>query len=248
MLITTDALVIKESNIGDNDRMVTLMTRNNGVITAFATGAKSIKSRRGSATGLLSYSNFTLDKKGETYKITEASVNKVFFDVGSDIETLTLAQYFCELSLFLYPDDVSSVEFLRLILNSLQFLTENKINKYLLKAITELRVASISGYAPNLIACEKCGKYEDDFMFFRFSDGSLFCKDCLSGQIAEKISLDILKAMRHIVYSDFNKIYSFSLSEENAKKLSAITEKYITYQTERNFKTLEFYKSLASDT
>ena len=76
---TTDALVIKEANIGDKDRLITLMTRDMGVIRAFAVGAKSIKSKRGSATGLLSYSNFHLDKKGDTYKVIEATTNKVFF-------------------------------------------------------------------------------------------------------------------------------------------------------------------------
>lgn len=248
MRITTDALVIKETSIGDNDRLVTLMTRDLGIINAFAVGAKSIKSKRGAATGLLSYSNFNLDKKGDTYKIVEASVNKMFFGAGSDIESLSLAQYFCELSLYLYPEDNTSLEFLRLILNSLNFLSQKSFDKNLLKAITELRIASISGYAPNLVACDKCGKFEDKYMFFRYSDGSIFCKDCNIDGATQKISLDILKAMRHIIYSDFNKVFSFKLSIDNAHKLSKITEKYIIYQTEHKFKTLDFYNSIVSDT
>ena len=244
MRISTDALVIKENSIGDNDRVITLMTRDLGVITAFAIGAKSIKSRRGSATGLLSYSNFNLEKKGESYRVCEASVNKMFFGAGSDIETLTLAQYFCELSLCLYPNDSTSEEFLRLILNSLNLLSDKNRSNSLIKAITELRITSLSGYSPDLIACDKCGKFEDDYMFFRYSDGKLFCKDCNSPDTTEQINLDILKAMRHIIFSEFNKIYSFSLSDENSKKLSSITEKYIIYQTEHKFKTLDFYNSL----
>ena len=54
--------MIGQSSIGDNDRLLTLMTKDFGVIKAFAVGAKSVKSKRGSATGLLSYSNFNIDK------------------------------------------------------------------------------------------------------------------------------------------------------------------------------------------
>lgn len=246
MKIKTRALVIRESSIGDNDRLVTLMTDDMGVINAFAVGAKSIKSRRGAATGLLSYSDFTLDKRKDTYKIQEASINRVFFNVGNDIESLALAQYFCELSLYFCPHDESSKTFLRLILNSLHFITEKTKPLSLIKAITELKIAALSGYEPNLISCNYCGKFEDDFMYFNTTDGSLVCKECKNDSGLALVNTDILKAMRHIVYSDFEKIYSFTLSEENAKKLSKITERYIVYQAEKGFRTLDFYNSLLS--
>ena len=95
--------------------MITILTRDKGVITAFVRGVKSIKSKRSSATSLLSYSSFSLESKADTYTITEASVNKVFFGAGSDIVTLTVAQYFCELCNVFHPEERESEEFLRLI-------------------------------------------------------------------------------------------------------------------------------------
>lgn len=240
---TTDALVIKEANIGDKDRLITLMTRDMGVIRAFAVGAKSIKSKRGSATGLLSYSNFHLEKKGDTYRVLEATANKVFFGAGSDILILSVAQYFCELCAVLGPVDSEGEEFLRLVLNSLYFLTERKRSISLIKAITELRIATISGYAPNLLACEGCGKFEDGLMFFKIDDGTLYCSECqYSGAIP--IDRTILDSMRHIVYSEFDKLYSFDIPDDAAKRLTDVTEKYILYQSEHRFPTLDFYHSI----
>lgn len=60
---TTEALVIKEMSVGENDRLVTLFTRDYGIIRAFAAGAKSIKSKKGAATSLLTYGSFTILKK-----------------------------------------------------------------------------------------------------------------------------------------------------------------------------------------
>ena len=241
--ITTDGLVIKETNIRDNDRMITIITRDLGVITAFVRGVKSIKSKRGSATSLLSFSNFNLELKGDTYTVTEASTNKVFFGAGSDIVTLTVAQYFCELCNVFRPYEKESEEFLRLILNSLHFLTENKRSAELIKAITELRVAVIAGYAPNIVACDGCGEFEDAVMYFNLQDGTLYCSECHNDKCIS-VTLTVLQAMRHIVYSKFEQLYSFEIPETAAKELSQLTEKYVTYQTEHRFTTLEFLRGI----
>ena len=241
--ITTDGLVIKETNIRDNDRMITIITRDLGVITAFVRGVKSIKSKRGSSTSLLSFSNFSLELKGDTYTVTEASINKVFFDAGSDIITLTVAQYFCELCNVFRPYENESEEFLRLILNSLHFLTENKHSPELIKAITELRVAVIAGYAPNVVACNGCGKFEDAVMYFKLDDGTLYCNACRKENCVS-ITLTVLQAIRHIVYSKFESLYSFEIPETAAKQLSQLTERFVTYQTEHRFTTLQFLRGI----
>lgn len=237
--------MIKEMSVGENDRLVTLFTRDYGIIRAFAAGAKSIKSKKGTATSLLTYGSFTILKKKETYKIYEATPIRLFFGVGSEIDVLSLAQYFCELCGVLVASGIPDGEFLRLILNSLHFLTKEKRYTPLIKAITELRAAALAGYMPNLVACDGCGKFEDDIMYFDVRDGKLLCAECKS-QTGGLIPLDrtILSAMRHIVYSEFSRLYSFTVPEESADKLSEITGKYITVQTDHRFAALDFYNTV----
>lgn len=237
--------MIKEMSVGENDRLVTLFTRDYGIIRAFAAGAKSIKSKKGTATSLLTYGSFTILKKKETYKIYEATPVRLFFGVGSEIDVLSLAQYFCELCGVLVASGIPDGEFLRLILNSLHFLTKEKRYPPLIKAITELRAAALAGYMPNLVACDGCGKFEDDIMYFDVRDGKLLCVECKS-QTGGLIPLDrtILSAMRHIVYSEFSRLYSFTVPEESADKLSEITGKYITVQTDHRFAALDFYNTV----
>ena len=236
--------MIKETNIGEQDKLITLLTADRGVIKAYAAGAKSIKSKRAAATGLLSYASFTIDKKGENLRITEATPISLFFGAGSDIVILSLSQYFCELSLIIEPPPEESQDFLRLILNSLHFLTHKKISHILIKAITEFRILSTSGYMPNLIACEDCGKFEDDVMYFGLKNGNLYCKECQQGADLIPVNRTVLEAMRHIVYSKFDKLYSFTIPEKDAQILSNLTENYLKIQTEHKFTTLDFYNSI----
>lgn len=242
---TTQGLVIKVMNVGENDRLVTIFTKEYGILKAYAKGAKSIKSKRSSASSLLTYSNFSITRKGEIYRITEASTISTFFSAGMDLEILTLCQYFCELSSVFVERMNPNEEFLRLILNSMHFITKEKRNPELIKAITEFRIAVISGYRPDLVACENCGKFEDDIMLFDMENGSLLCSECVES-MADFTPLDrtSLTALRHIAFSEFGKLYSFSLPPKNAELLSKITEKYLIRQTDYKFSTLNFYNSL----
>ena len=243
--MTTDALVVREMNVGENDKLLTLLTRNFGIIKAFSSGAKKISNKKFSASSLLSYASFTFVKVGDTYKIYEAQPIKSFFDVGSDIYLLSIAQYFCELAQVVSPVEAPAHDYLRLFLNSLHYLVNVKKNPALVKAITELRAAAVSGYMPVLVACDGCAVFEEDVMYFNLNNGKLFCEKC-KGDAPNLIPINrtVLSAMRHIVYSEFNNIYRFEIPDESARYLSELTGKYISFQTEHRFKTLEFLEQI----
>lgn len=49
---TTKGLVIREQTTGENDRLVTLLTADHGLVRAFVRGGKQLKNRRAAATSL----------------------------------------------------------------------------------------------------------------------------------------------------------------------------------------------------
>ena len=44
--LTTKGLILKEQNIGERDKLVTVLTEERGVLRAFVRGAKSVKSKK----------------------------------------------------------------------------------------------------------------------------------------------------------------------------------------------------------
>lgn len=240
----TKGLIIKEQNIGEQDKLVTVLTADMGVVRAFVRGAKNIKSKKQSATGLLCYSNLSLYTGKDTYIIDEAQAVEVFFGLRNDIDKLSLAQYFAELAFELAPQEENANDYLRIILNSLYMLSNSKRPPLQLKAITELRLLSMAGYMPNLVACDRCGEFETPTMYFNLEHGLLLCENCGSPDIALPLPLSVVSAMRHIVFSDIEKLYNFTLPNELYEELSYVTETYLKTKTDRKFKTLDFYKSL----
>jgi len=249
MKTKTTGLILKQQNIGEQDRLVWVLTKDLGVIRAFVRGAKNIKNPKSAATSLLSYSDISLYKGKDAYSIDEATIIKVFFDLRKDIEKMSLAQYFCELSLTICPQEQEAERQLSLILNSLYLLCDTDRNPNLIKSCVELRLASLAGYMPDLVMCKGCGAYEAQQMLFLTNKNCIVCADCFSKKPAsQSIALDsgLLSAMRHIVFSEDKKVFSFSLSDEGLKNLNYITENYICSVTEKDFSTLHFYKTIKS--
>lgn len=245
MQVKTQGLIIKEQTVGESDRLVTMLTKDAGVLRAFARRAKNLKDSKSAATQLLCYSHLSVFKGREKYIIDDAEPIEVFFGLRRDIAALSLAQYFCELAYLLVPEETDSEEYLRLVLNSLHFLSKGTRPLRMLQSVTELRMLSAAGYMPDLVACDECAAYESEVMYFLPQSGVLRCKDCFEGANEPYIALPpgVLTAMRHIVFADFQKLYAFSLPEDALKILNAATESYVVHTLHTVPKTLEFYKT-----
>lgn len=243
MKFTTDGLIIKVVNVGESDRAVVALTRDRGLMSAFVSGARKPKSRNGTATSLLTYSNLTVTETKGTCRITESEANEIFFDLRTDVEKYSLAQYICELFSVLVPYDDGDEEFLRLALNSLHFLSLGKMDVYSIKAVTELKLMTIAGFMPDLVGCRECGSDRNFPLYLDLAGGDMVCEKCRIGQNGDFAELDktAFAAARHIVYSDFSRLYSFTLPIEHAKYLSHVTERFLISQTAHRFKTLEFF-------
>ena len=244
MLISTNGLVLREITVGSDDRLITILTSEYGKITAYVKGSKKIKSGFASSTDLFCYSSFVFFKSKDRYYINSAESENIFFGIRSDMEKLALASYFAELVCDMTFENESQNELLRLFLNSLYLIEKDKLSLTQIKAVFELRFACISGYMPDLVACSGCGVYECDKMYFNCQTGKIHCPNCNGGYGELVLTKSILYAMRFICYSPFEKIFSFSLSCENLKQLSNVTESYIIFILEKKLKTLDFYKSL----
>lgn len=245
MTMRTEGIVIREQNTGDQDRLITVLTKENGIIRAFVNGGRNPKNKNVSSTGLLCYSDFSIDKtKKDVYFIKEATSKKVFFSLRQDITVLSLAQYLAELVYELAPREEAAGEFLPLMLNSLHLLSKGEKDRALIKAVAELRMLSLSGYMPQLVACKKCGAFESEKMYIDVLTGELFCDECRGTGKLYEMNAGTVRAMRHICLSDPSKIFSFSLPQASLVSLGEISEKYLLNITNRRFKTLSFYKTM----
>lgn len=238
---TIKALVLREVKYKEADRILTVLTED-GKLSMKAPGALRKTSKCSAATQQLTFSDLTIYTRMGHWQVREGSVLEGFDGLRTDLEKLSLATYLAQVLEAVADEDVASPELLQLGLNSLFALSNLLVEHWLVKAVFELRLACLAGYAPELGGCMQCGENEGELYFDR-EQGGLQCRKCR--QYGTKpVSEACLAAMRHVVFAPAKKIFSFSLTGDAAGEFSEICERYLLTQLDRSFSSLDYYKSI----
>lgn len=245
MLLTTEiktsGMIIKETKVGEGNKIFTILTADHGKIQASGAGVRSFKSKLGSGCSLFCYTDFVL-KKGKSkdiYNIVSSERNTDFFNIRYDVEKLSLVNYICDLANFVSVQESDCSTVLRLLLNTIYYIDKNQLSSKI-KPVFELRLMVECGYAPNVTICQKCGN-DNMLHYFSPDDGAVECALC--HKIAN-IHPDTLVAMNYICTADLKSIFSFEAEDFVLEQLKVFAEEYVLHQIGNIPKSLIYLKSL----
>ena len=246
MYKNTRGLILREVKYKEADRILTVLTEDEGKLTVRARGALRKGSHFGAATQLLTYSELTLFENKGRWSVNEASTVEEFKGLRGDIASLALASYFAECVEALSDEDRPEPQMLQLILNCLFALSSGLCKPEQIKAAFELRLMCLAGYEPELSVCPVCGAEQPEEPYFSAENGLVCCRKCRSAALDADIKLtaDALSAMRYIEYAEARRLLSFSLAGESMERLSFAAERYLLTKTERGFGALDYWKKV----
>ena len=168
MHLHTKALVLRETAYKESDKILTLLTQEQGKLTASARGSQ-----------LLVWADFILYEYQGRWSVKEAEVEREFRGMREDLDKFSLGCYFGEVTQALALEGLPSPEMLSLILNSLHALDRLDRPLALVKGAFELRAMCLAGYEPVLDACAVCGCQPEEPRF-HLREGVLHCARCRS--------------------------------------------------------------------
>ncbi|MEM9806402.1 MAG: DNA repair protein RecO [Cyanobacteria bacterium P01_D01_bin.56] len=90
---------LKAAPMGENDRLMTILTKEYGLLRAIAPGARKHKSRLGGRSGLFVVNELMLSKGKSLDKMIQAQTQQSFPGLSRDLARLTAGQYLAELVL-----------------------------------------------------------------------------------------------------------------------------------------------------
>lgn len=239
--------MLKEVNIGEADKIITVFTRGYGKLSAVAKGARRPKSKLVACSQFLCYSDFVLFKGRELFTVTSCDVIEPFYEIRNDIERLTYSAHLADIISDIIQENQPSAKVLQLLLNTLYVLSKTEKSPELITTIFEIRLLALIGYAPHVISCMMCGAEDINNMCFSFKECGLVCQNspCSSGDhFATRISPAAIMALRHIIYSKMNDLFNFDLSPVVLAELSRISKRYLRERLEKDYKKLDFLKTL----
>ena len=246
--IVTKGIVLRETQTKESDKILTVLTAEHGRLAVIARGARRKNSRIAAASQLLAYSELVLYEQRSWFMLDEASTLSLWDNVRRDVELLSLASYFAEMTEAATGEGEAAPETLSLLLNALYALDTLKKPPELVKAAFELRLLSLAGYEPLAEGCAVCGTPTPEEPLFDARQGVVVCRACAGAAARGLLPLDpgSLAAMRHVLGSERSRMLSFSLNGETRERFARACETFALIQFERGFRTLDFYKSLQS--
>ena len=234
-------MIIKETKVGEGNKIFTILTADHGKIQASGAGVRSFKSKLASGCSLFCYSDFILKsgKSKDLYSIVSADKKMDFFDIRYDIEKLALVNYFCDLVNYITVQESECDEILRLLLNTVYYIQKNGLTNKV-KPVFELRLMCESGFTPQLTSCIKCQSTQN-LHYFSVEEGVTECASCHKTQ---NLLPGTLQAMNFITSTDSKNIFNFQAEDNIINSLCAFSEQYILHQIGFVPKSLIYLKSL----
>lgn len=268
----TDGLVVREYELGEHDKMLTLLTPAYGRIPVIAKGARSLRNKYMTPARLFTYANYELHRRGDMTCLRSAEIIEPFPQLEREITRLYLAQYLADLACELSGEGEPAVDILRLTLNSLYAVCRGVKDQRLIKGTFEWRAAGYSGYLPELGNCHVCGaadaRSKDDggICYLDVMNGALMCASCAAGRMERDSALPpgaipvdddgvrsillpldraVIAAIKYVLEALPERMFAFSLSNEaDLDTFSSAGSTYITHHLERGFASLALYNEI----
>jgi DNA repair protein RecO (recombination protein O) len=244
-----EAIVLRHSDWGEADRLLTLYTREQGKMRAIAKGARKITSRKAGHLEPLTRVRLQLARGRDLPIITQAEASETYLPLREDLTLLGYALYILELlDRFTYEDATANPALFRLLSDSLSRLASQP-DPWLVTRYFEMRLLDFLGFRPRLFECANCERTilpEDQF--FSFSAGGVICPRCGEGiPNLPSISVEALKYLRHFQRSSYAEAAKARPTSEVRQEAEKLMQGYFTYLLERQLHTPEFIRRVRSN-
>ena len=244
----TEAIVLKRTNMGEADSIITFYTPNLGKVRAIAKGVRRPKSKLGGHLDLLTQSSLLLAQGQNLDVITQCQTIESFLPIRSDLWRTSCAIYVVELVDQFTAEDVENYPIYRLLQTTLLRLCEAQSNELVLRYF-ELQLLRHLGYQPELYQCLNCkAPLALASNLFSVSGGGMICHNCAKKeQLVRPISVDAIKVMRFLLKNDISSASRLKVSLDLSRELEQLMREYIRYLLEREVKSVGFLDRLRGE-
>jgi DNA repair protein RecO (recombination protein O) len=239
-LYRDSAVVLRTHKLGEADRIITLLTRQRGVVRAVAKGVRKTSSRFGARLEPFMHVDLQLAEGRSLDIITQVeTLNPFARDLGSNYPAYTAGTAMLETAERLVSEDGEpAVQQVQLLVGALKALVGGRSTPSLILDSYQLRALAVAGFAPSFDACARCGAVPDDGVqhrSFHAPSGGMLCPDCrVSGSAAPSpMTVSLLAAL---LVGEWDVV---NASDDRARReASGVVTAYLSWHLERGLRSL----------
>ncbi|WP_163101907.1 DNA repair protein RecO [Peribacillus alkalitolerans] len=243
MLQKCEGIVIRRTDYGENNKIITIYSREMGKVGVMARGANKPNSRLSSVTQLFYYGYFLFQSSTGLGSLNQGESIDSFRHIREDIVATAYASFVVELLDKATEDKKPNPFLFELLYQTLHYIDEG-YDPEILAFIFEMKLLPLFGLKPILDHCAVCGATEGEFSF-SIKEGGFLCHRCLEKDpYHKKISQQIVRLLRLFYYFDLNRLGNISLKDETKAQLRVILDAYYDEYAGVQLKSKKFLKQM----
>lgn len=224
--IKMSGIIIAENNLGDYDKMLTMLTPGLGKISCVAKGARRQRSALLAGTQFLCFGEYLMYKGANTYNINSCETIEVFYNLRTDLDKLNYAVEITKIIRDVTEENENCYRILQLFLNTLYTLSETDKEPELILSTFKMKLLCILGFTPRITECINC-KQKENLRYFSLKDNGFKCETCgKQDKSCISMSESTTNAIKYIIMAPPKKLYSFNLKDQSLEELKLISKLY----------------------
>ena len=158
--VKVKGIILSENNLGDYDKMLTMLTPNFGKISCVAKGARRPKSALLAGTQMFCFGEYMMYQGTSTYHINSCETIEIFYKIRTDLDKLKYAIHINKIVQDVTDENQNCYNIMQIYLNALYTIAETDKDLDLTISIFKLRLLCILGFTPRILSCTNCNEKE----------------------------------------------------------------------------------------
>ena len=235
----SEAFILRSFDVGEQDKIVVLFSREAGLFKGIAKGARKFGNRFGSSLEPLSLVKvYTYEKEGkDLVTISNCDLVESFFEIQREMETSFTLSYFVELIEEFYPPRSRDDTLFRLLLSVLQSLKAGADLDFI-SAYFEAWFMRLNGIQPDFRKCRKCREAINAQSWLSPKRDGVYCQRCVP-QGKDEIIPETIAFLDWIKRNPPQKDKNYPLSNDQVASVRKVLRRILVFHMEREPKSLQ---------
>lgn len=244
MLSKVEGVIIHEMDYSESSKIIHIITKEYGLISAIAKGARKVKSNLRSVTTKPTYGYFHLYYKEDKLSILfDVDVIHPLKHLKTDLTSIGYATYICDLVQQVLKQNIDSKGDEQLFHHFISSLIkiDEQYDPAIITNILEIKLLDYLGVMPIIDRCVICGS-KTSIVTISSEKSGYICTNCRTNEpiLDEKV----VKLIRMYYFVDIAKITKLDISEEIKNQINSFVEDYYKKHTGLYFKSKEFIEEI----
>jgi DNA repair protein RecO (recombination protein O) len=237
-LYSDEAIVLRTHKLAEADRIITLLTRQHGVVRAVARGVRRTSSRFGSRLEPFTHVDLQLAVGRNLDTITQAETRSPYGNtISADYDRYTAASVMLETAERLVSEERQpSVQQYLLLVGALRAMTAGEhrpgdvLDSFLLRSL------AVAGYAPSFDGCVRCG-VEGPHRAFHPGSGGMLCASCRAPGSAQP-AVETVRLLGALLAGEWSVVDT--AVERHRREARGLVSAYLSWHLERGLRSMPY--------